>query len=316
MKLHLFFLLPIVTAFAPEASLVNTHHRHPNIARGGDVALKNELDSAAEKIISTTEEYVGKADDVVLNRVMRVVDHAPAFVTLKALADAGGMDVFGSFVLWNPSTWKCSTDAFAGLSTALSVPNAMYNVWAAVCAFQALSLAKSALANDNNELSQADITATAAANWVATRAIGSANPLRDTILTALVSGYAVRNGSAGGDATIHSASLQLMSSFTTVLAVLGVVSAAAAKIPFVADNVGIINIVGILASYAMVTRDGNGTVKKTVNASLMSLMLLNAIKGGVSFSLNVGSLLTNVGLVGLGYVAVESVNRFKNAVFA
>ena len=117
-------------------------------------------------------------------------------------------------------------------------------------------------------------------NWVAARAIGSENPLLDTIIVALVSGYALRNhGNASGDATIHSASLQLMSSFTTVLAVLGVVSAAAAKIPFVADNVGIINIVGILASYAMVTRDGNGTVKKTVNASLMSLMLLNAHQG-------------------------------------
>ncbi|KAL7490671.1 hypothetical protein ACHAWT_000222 [Skeletonema menzelii] len=315
MKLHLFLLLPIVTAFAPEASLVNTH-RHPSVARGGDVALKNELDTAAEKIISTTEEYVGKADDVVLNRVMRVVDHAPAFVTLKALADAGGMDVLGTFILWNPSTWKCNADAFAGLSTALSVPNAFYNIWGAICAFQALSLAKSALASDSNELSQADITATTAANWVATRAIGSANPLRDTILTAIVSGYAVRNGSAGGDATLHSASLQLMSSFTTVLAVLGLVNAVAAKIPFVADNVGVINIVGILASYAMVTRDGNGKVKKGVNAFLIPWMLLNALKEGVSFSLTLGSLLTNAGLVGLGYVAVESVTRFKNAVFA
>jgi len=53
-------------------------------------------------------------------------------------------------------------ETFTGLATALSVPKFMFNVWAAICAFQALSIAKSALASDGNELSQADITATAA----------------------------------------------------------------------------------------------------------------------------------------------------------
>ena len=315
MKLHLFLLPIAAAAFALDAShVVSTHHRHhPNIARGGDVALKNELDGAAEKIVYTTEEYVGKADDVVLNRVMRVVDHAPAFFTLKALADAGGVSTAFSGI---SLPIACNAEAFTGLTTALSVPTAAFNVWGAICAFQALSLAKSALANDSNELSQADITATAAANWVATRAIGSANPLRDTILTALVSGYAVRNGSAGGDATLHSASLQLMSSFTTVLAVLGVVSAAAAKIPIVSDNANVINLLGIASYYAMVKREGNGTVKKGVNAGILAGMLVAAVKGGVSFSLTLGSLMTNVGLLGLGYVALESVTRFKNAVFA
>lgn len=279
---------------------MKTHHHHQfrraNVARGGDLALKNELDNAAEKIVSTTEEYVGKADEVVLNRVMRVVDHAPAFFTLKKLADAGGVTPGVGIIVWP----ICNTEAFTGLSTALSVPTACFNVWGFIAAFQALSLAKSALASDSNELSQADITALAAANWVATRAIGSANPLRDTILTAIVSGYAVRNGSAGGDATLHSASLQLMSSFTTALAVLGLVSAVAAKIPFVSDNTNVISLLGIAAYYAMVAREGNGTVKKTVNAAILGGMLVNALKGGVSASLTVSNLMTNVGLLGLG----------------
>lgn len=308
MKLHL-LLLPVATmAFAP-AARVTISHRYTTVGRGSEVALKNELDDAAEKIVSTTEEYVGKADDIVLKRVMRVVDHAPAFVTLKALADAGGISASMSGI-------ACNAEAFAGLSTALSVPTACFNVWTAVCAFQALSLAKSALASDGNELSQADITAMTAANWVAARAVGSSNPLRDTLLTALFSGFAVRNGSAGGDATIHSAALQLMSSFTTVLAVLGLVSTVASKIPIVSDNANVIKLLGIASYYIMVTREGNGTVKKTVNAGILGGMLVAAIKSGVSVAFTAESLLTNAGLLGLGYVAFDGVKRLKKAVFA
>jgi len=145
MKLSLLAaLLPAAsTAFAPEASLASIHR-----PRGGGFALRNEIDDAAEKIVSATEEYVRKADDLVVNRAMRVVDHAPAFFTLKALADAGGISAsMKNGLASNPA-------AFEGLGTALTVPSVMFNVWAAVCVFQALSLAKSALASDGNELSQ------------------------------------------------------------------------------------------------------------------------------------------------------------------
>ena len=33
------------------------------------------IDDVGEKVIDTTEEYVAKADDVVLGRVMRIMDH-------------------------------------------------------------------------------------------------------------------------------------------------------------------------------------------------------------------------------------------------
>ena len=139
MKLSLLFLLPVASlAFAPDASVVV----HPH--RGGDIALRSELDDAADNIVENTEKYVGKVDDLVLNRAMRVVDHAPAFYTLKALADAGGISATLSGITSNP-------EAFTGLGTALSVPTVSFNVWAAICAIQALSLAKSALANDENE---------------------------------------------------------------------------------------------------------------------------------------------------------------------
>lgn len=33
------------------------------------------IDDVGEKVMDTTEEYVKKADDVILGRVMRVMDH-------------------------------------------------------------------------------------------------------------------------------------------------------------------------------------------------------------------------------------------------
>ena len=42
---------------------------------------------------------------------------------------------------------------------ALDVPTMSFEIWTLICVFQALSLAKSALASNGNELSQSDITA-------------------------------------------------------------------------------------------------------------------------------------------------------------
>ena len=47
----------------------------------------------------------------------------------------------------------------SGLDLALDVPTMSFEVWTLICVFQALSLAKSALASNGNELSQSDITA-------------------------------------------------------------------------------------------------------------------------------------------------------------
>ena len=93
--MKLYFLISLTAtasafAFEPSSPMVRTSttmYRPPqHQVRGGDLELKNALDDTAESCVSTTEKYVGKADDLVLNRAMRVVDHAPAFVTLKALA--------------------------------------------------------------------------------------------------------------------------------------------------------------------------------------------------------------------------------------
>ena len=188
MKFSLAFLLPaLALGFAPQGRLAPM--------RSSSLVTRNELDDACEKISDTTEDYMGKADSLVLNRAMRFVDHAPMILTLKALTEKAGI----SARMWSISS---NPGAFAGLTTALSVPTWCYNVWVLVAVAQAASIAKSALASDGNELSQADITANAATNFVAARAIGSANPLRDTALVALVSGYSLRQGNSDGAARV------------------------------------------------------------------------------------------------------------------
>ena len=79
---------------------------------------------------------------------------APAFVTLKALADAGGISASLSSIVSHPETFQS-----AGLDMALDVPTMSFEIWTLICVFQVLSLAKSALASNGNELSQSDITA-------------------------------------------------------------------------------------------------------------------------------------------------------------
>lgn len=252
---------------------------------------------------------------MVLNRAMRIVDHAPAFFTLKALADAAGVEL-GLSPAAITALLTGTLDFSCGVTTAMAVPGFMYStVTKAYILFAALSLAKSALASDSNELSQADITAATAANFVATRAINSANGLRDTTILAIVSGYALRNGSASGDPTIHNIAPQLLSSFSTVLAILALVSAVAGKIPMVADCSQLVELLGVGAYYAMVNRGGNGTVKKAVNAGVLGGMLVHALQNGVTFGLNLSSLMGNVVLAAGAFVTYQAVDSLRNAIF-
>jgi len=84
----------------------------------------------------------------------------------------------------------------------------------------------------------------------------------------------------------------------------------------VSDSANLVSLLGIAAYYVMVTREGNGTVKKAVNAGVLGGMLVSSLKGGVSISLSVCSLVSNVLLAGTAYLAYEGVNRLKTAVFA
>lgn len=307
MKLASLLLLPAAAvAFAPVSPIVVSPTRASTVTLHDAL---DDVDDAVKKIEDTTEKYAGKADDLVLNRAMRFANHAPILVTLKALADKAGMSatLTGS-VTANPG-------AFAGLSTALSVPTWCYNVWALAALSQLASVAKSALASDSDELSQADITATAVSNFAAVRMIGSANPLRDTIITALVSSYALRNNNAAGDVTVHNASTQLVASFTTTLAVLGTVSAAVARIPFLSDIPELSTLLGVASMYIINKRADNGTVKNAVNGGILAGMLYNRVIGGLSFALTGASLMSTITLFCLASVTTGAVNQVRKAVF-
>ena len=306
MKLALVSLLPFAAvAFAP----VRVPARVLPALAPSTLVMRNEVDDFCEQVTSKTEEVVEKADSIVLKRVMRVVDHAPMIYTLKCLANKAGISAEMWSVTTNPS-------AFEGLATAISVPTWCFNVWSLLIVVQGLSVAKSALADNTNDLAQSDITASAAANWAAARALGSENLLVDTMLAAVVSGYALRNNGMAGEVTLHKASMQLMSSFTTVLAVLGAISWVTAKIPIISGFEASASVLGLAAYYVMATRAGNGTVKKSVNAGIISGVLVARLAGGIGLSLNAASVVPALLLGGTAYVAYESVNRARKALFA
>ena len=108
MKLSALILLPATAlAFAPQqpVSLFPT-------ARVSNVALhdvRDDFDDVVKKIEDTTEDYVGKADELVINRGMRLANHFPALVTLKALADKAGMSasINGGIVAVSSQLLQC-----------------------------------------------------------------------------------------------------------------------------------------------------------------------------------------------------------------
>jgi len=305
MKLALFFAFPLsAMAFAPLNTPIRTV---PNFGLSSLTAVKMDVEGIITQATDLTEEYSGKADNLVLNRAMRVFDHSPQLFTLKALMDKAGISVSTTGVASNP-------EVFGGLATALSVPTWCFNIWAVIAVTQITSIAKSVLSSDGNELSQGDITAASVANFAAVRAIGSTAPLRDNVILALVSAYNMRKGTSAGDVTLSNASTQLMSSFTTVVAVLGVVAKVAPKIPVIGSNPATTNLLGVTAMYAIATRSGNGKTKLAVNAGILTGIVAAAISGGVSVSASISSILSNFGLIGIAYTTFKALNSLKAAV--
>lgn len=267
---------------------------------------KNAVDDACDKVTDTVEDVMEKGDSIVLKRAMRFVDHAPMLYTLKKLAEKAG---------WAAEKWSVDApaSAFTGLDTAMAVPAWCFNIWTLIAVTQVASVVKSALAEDSNELSQRDISTSALATFMATRAIGSENLLLNTGLTALFSGYALRNG-GDGSVTIHKAAMQLMASFTTVLTVLGAIPWVINKLPDFSASGDVVSVLGIVAYYLMATRGANGTAKKAVNAGVIGGILYARLADGINFSLKASSIVPGITLVGTAYLAYEAINRLRKAV--
>lgn len=304
MKISALFLLPIASlAFSPVAPNV----RRMSAAPSSPIVLHNELDDACAKVTDTAEEYIAKGDDIVVGRAMRLANHVPILVTLKALADKAGMSVSQAGIVAAPAS-------FAGVSGALTVPTWCLNVFAVGALCQLASVVRSTLAAGGDELSQSDITGGAVSNWALARMVGSANPLQDTVLAAILTSYGMRTGASGGDVTIGTAAGQIASAMTTTVAALGVTSALLARIPVLNGISGLGPLAGVATMYALVNRSGNGTTRKAVHGGVCLGMLANAVKGGVSLALDVPNLVANVGLAGLAYVTYQAVDGARTAI--
>ena len=167
-----------------------------------------------------------------------------------------------------------------------------YNIWAIWAVLQLASVAKSVLA-DKDELSQADITAMAASNFFVARMVGSDSPLQDTVLAALVAGYAMR--SSASKLSLHMASTQLASAFLTTAATLGVVAAVAGLLPSIPvvgeyiPNVG--KLLAVVTMHGITNRPDNGTVKEIVNGIILAGMSFDALIGGIDLALDLDTIL-------------------------
>lgn len=297
--MRLTILSLFISAIATNAFVTPQTARQPTLLKE-----INSVDDFAAEVVDKTETILGKADDLILNRVMRAVNHAPAIVTLKALGEAAGSSKYGIDAA--ASALSVSAPAL------LSVPAWTGNALRLVCVAQLASIAKSVLASDSDELSQGDIASTTAANWVAAKAI-SGGGLKWMALTAVVSGHSARNG-ADGDFTIHTAAMQILSSFSAVATILGAANAAPSIIPVLAGQTELVAGLGLAGYYIGATRSGNGTTKKVVNAAIIGGMLWSKIAGG-ALALTMGNLLQVGTLVtaGTAYVAYNAITSAKDA---
>lgn len=298
--MRLTILCLIISAFTANAFITPLQTRAPTHLK--DIKSVGDL---CDDVVGKTEKLLGKIDEFVLKRAMRLVNHAPALYTLKELGTAAGSSKYGIDA-------AASALAIAAPSM-LSVPAWTGNVLRVVCIAQIASIAKSVLATDDDELWQSDIAATTAANLAFAKVITSATPLRYMALTSVVSGYSARSAS-DSKMNIHNAAMQILSSFTAVATILGAVNALPAVVPILSGQPEIIAGLGLAGYYTAATRGANSTTKKVINAGVIGAILYGKIAGGalsltMSNLLQFGTLVT----VGTAYVAYGAVMKAKEA---
>lgn len=290
-------LLPaLVKAFAP----VPVH-------RGMGVRLlpplTNKVTDVADDIVERSENALDKVDDIVINRAMRFVDHAPVLATLFYYGKQAASTKFGI---------DAAPDVFASAVATpalLAVPSWVYYVWPVISIIQLASVAKSALDDDGNELSQGDISALAVSNICAAKALTSSNPLIYLALTSIVSAAPLR-GASNNDVTLHNAAFQIMSSFTAVASILVGTAMLPQWLPFFDGKAELTATIGVGLYYFLAYRDANTTVKKSVNAGVIGAIIWNRL-ATAGIALTKGSLLSVslLSAVYVAYVAFDSLRK-------
>ena len=296
MRIALFLLLPTLAfSFVPQqqARIPSTILTEKN--------LKDYVDEVNDVVVDGYETVLETADSWVLKRVMSAVAHAPAILTLRHFATAAGSSRFGIDAA--ASTFSYSTPAL------LALPTWTGNVWRVACVCQIAALAKSILKVDKDDLSQTDISALTATNFAAAKALTSGS-LSWLIATSVLSSYSARNG-ASSEPDITFASNQLVSSFTTIAATLGVMAALPNLIPGLPFEDELLSVIGVAGLYGIATREGNSTVKKIVTTLAVGGILYGKIQGLINGEsvLKAGTLVT----AGCAVVLFEGVNKVKDA---
>mmetsp|Transcript_19213 Transcript_19213/g.41543 ORF Transcript_19213/g.41543 Transcript_19213/m.41543 type:complete len:285 (-) Transcript_19213:1787-2641(-) len=271
------------------------------------------ISGACAEVSDRTEEVLERTDDLIVTRLMRFANHLAALFMLKTLLDKAGiilelgaLEIKGSLA-----------GAFDGMPADLQIAAWCYNIWAVFAILQICSVARSILA-DADELTQADITSVAVTNFFIARMIGSPTPLRDALLAAVVAGHAMRTTKVG--ITLHTAAVQLASAFLTTVATLGVVAAVASVLPDIPvvgeylPNLG--PFLSVVAMHGITNREDNGTIKEIVNGCILAGMAYDAvIVEGVSFALDVDTILGNITLVFLLYVTYQALDNARRAIW-
>ncbi|CAB9497682.1 expressed unknown protein [Seminavis robusta] len=278
--------------------------RSPAALKASVVAEPAVVHDVADNVSGKIQSVLEKADDLVLSRAMRFVNHAPVIATLAAMISKLGSTKFGLDIA--PSS--LSLQAPAGLG----VP-----AWFGYClpimvVSQVAAVLRSALA-DNDELSQEDISALAVSNFALTRALTASTPA-NWMIAAVASGYYARNGHGSEDANIKNLSIQVASSVSTAAAVLGVTSQLPSVIPFLSGQEEATALLGLLAMLGLTTQDGNSKVKRVVNAAIVGGVLVSKVAGG-ALQLSMSNLLSKsiVVTAATAYVAAVAISRAQDA---
>jgi hypothetical protein len=295
-----------VAAYIP-VTVPNAAFRSPLFRptlRASVVSEPAVIHDVADNVSGKIQSVLEKADDMVLKRAMRFVNHAPVIATLAAMISKLGSTKFGLDIA--PSVLAITTPA------GLGVP-----AWFGYClpimvVSQVAAVARSALA-DKDELSQEDISALAVSNFALTRALTASTPA-NWVIAAVASGYYARNGHGSEQANIKNLSIQVASSVSTAAAVLGLTAQIPTVIPFLRGQEEATALIGLISMLGLTTQDGNSKVKRVVNAAIVGGVLLSKIAGG-ALNLSMSNLLSKsiVVTAATAYVAAVAISRAQDA---
>jgi hypothetical protein len=302
-------LTPSSGAFAPQTMIARRRGQpDTRIVRKVSAAEVTALTDATNTVADKVDDVLQRTDELVLRRAMRVVNTVPALFTLSELAKAAGSTKLGLDL----APTVLSIAAPAGLELPVWIGYAL----PAIIISQVASLAKSALAENNDELSQSQISQLLVSNVCLARAVTNPN-LVNWAVVSIVAGYAARNNNNNNnnDWNIHNASTQLVASVATIATVLGIANKIPDVLPMLATQPGLPQVVtaaaGLIGLYGLVARTGNSKTKKVIHAIVTAGIVVGRVTQGALNINNLANVGTAVfaGSVYLGWVAVDKARK-------